>query len=300
MITDVPGVRVGHWTDEEALTGCTVILPPDGTTGSVVVPGGAPATRETDAIAPGRRVDEVNAVLLTGGSAFGLGAANGVMRYLEERGTGHWTPAGVVPIVPAAAIFDLGFGSAKVRPGPDEAYAACEAASEAETREGNVGAGMGATVGKGAGFENASKGGVGSSSGHEGELIVGALAVVNAVGDVLDDEGSVIAGARAEPLAFPPPIPGTNTTIACIVTNAVMTKEECHRAAEMATAGLARAIRPVHTMFDGDVVFLLATRAVPSYVEIVGRLAADVLADAVRRGVRAASDVAGIPAHGHR
>jgi len=299
MITDVPGVRVGHWTDEKNLTGCTVILPPEGTTGSVVVPGGAPATHETDAIAPGRRVDEVNAVLLTGGSAFGLGAANGVMRYLEERGVGHPTPAGVVPIVPTAAIFDLVVGNAAARPGPDQAYEACEAASETETREGNIGAGMGATVGKGAGFEKMSKGGVGSASRRDGDLIVGALAVVNAVGDVIDDDGTVIAGARAEPLPFPP-VPGTNTTIACIVTNAIMTKEECHRAAEMATAGLARAVRPVHTMFDGDVIFLLATRAVPSFVEIVGRLAADVLADAVRRGVRAASDVAGIPAHGHR
>lgn len=299
MITDVPGVRVGHWTDERALTGCTVIIPPAGTTGSVVVPGGAPATHETDAIAPGRRVDEVNAVLLTGGSAFGLGAANGVMRYLEERGVGLPTPAGVVPIVPAAAIFDLGFGTANVRPGPDDAYAACEAASGLESREGNIGAGMGATVGKLAGFENATKGGVGSASLSDGDLIVGALAVVNAVGDVVDEDGSVIAGARAEPIAFPP-VPGTSTTIACIVTNAVMTKEECHRAAEMATAGLARAVRPVHTMFDGDVIFLLATRAVPSFVEIVGRLAADVLADAIRRAVRAASDVAGIPARGHR
>jgi len=299
MITDVPGVRVGHWTDENALTGCTVVLPPPGTTGSVVVPGGAPATRETDAIAPGRRVDEINAILLTGGSAFGLGAANGVMRYLEEKGIGHPTPAGVVPIVPTAAIFDLALGRADVRPGPDEAYAACAAASETETREGNIGAGMGATVGKGAGFENMSKGGLGSTSRRDGELVVGAIAVVNAVGDVVDDDGSVIAGARAEPLPLLP-ILRTSTTIACVVTNAVMSKEECHRAAEMATAGLARAIRPVHTMFDGDVVFLLATRAVPSYVEIVGRLAADALADAVRRAARAASDVAGIPAHGHR
>ena len=299
MITDVLGVRVGHWTDENALTGCTVVLPPPGTTGSVVVPGGAPATRETDAIAPGRRVEEINAILLTGGSAFGLGAANGVMRFLEEKGIGHETPAGVVPIVPTAAIFDLLVGRADVRPGPDEAYAACAAASEMERREGNVGAGMGATVGKGAGLENMSKGGLGGASRRDGDVIVGALAVVNAVGDVVDDDGSVIAGARAEPLPLPP-ILGTNTTIACVVTNAVLTKEECHRAAEMATAGLARAIRPVHTMFDGDVVFLLATRAVPSFVEIVGRLAADVLADAVRRGVRAASDVAGIPARGHR
>jgi L-aminopeptidase/D-esterase-like protein len=299
MITDVPGVRVGHWTDPDALTGCTVVLPPAGTTGSVVVPGGAPATRETDAIAPGRRVDEIHGVLLTGGSAFGLGAANGVMRYLEERDVGHPTPAGVVPIVPTAAIFDLAFGSAKVRPGPEEAYAACEEASEHETREGNVGAGMGATVGKLAGFDKMSKGGVGSASARDGELIVGALAVANAVGDVIDDDGTVIAGARGEPLPYPP-IPGTNTTISCIVTNAIMNKEECHRAAEMATAGLARAIRPVHTMFDGDVVFFLATRAVPSSVEIVGRLAADVVTDAVRRAVRAASDIAGVPARGHR
>jgi len=299
MSLDVPGIRVGHWTDERALTGCTVILPPPGTTGSVVVPGGAPATRETDAIAPGRRVEEVNAVLLTGGSAYGLGAADGVMRFLEERGIGHATPAGVVPIVPAAAIFDLGFGDGAVRPGPGEAYAACEAASETENREGNVGVGMGATVGKLAGFEHMSKGGLGSASLRDGDLVVGALTVVNAVGDVIADDGTVLAGARAEPLPFPP-IPGTNTTLACIATNGTLSKEECHRAAEMATAGLARAVRPVHTMFDGDVVFMLATRAVPSFVEIVGRLAADVLADAIRRAVRAAESIPGIPALGHR
>ncbi|MGZ4127053.1 MAG: P1 family peptidase [Actinomycetota bacterium] len=299
MITAVPGVRVGHWTDERALTGCTVVLPPPGTTGSVVIPGGAPATHETDAIQPGRRVDEINAVLLTGGSAFGLGAANGVMRYLEERGIGHPTLAGVVPIVPAAAIFDLIVGDAAVRPGPDEAYAACEAASADEAREGNVGAGTGATVGKGAGVENMSKGGLGGAARRDGDLVVGVIAVANAVGDVVDEDGTVIAGARAEPTGFPP-VPGTNTTLACVATNAVLSKEECHRAAEMATAGLARAVRPVHTMFDGDVVFLLATRAIPSFVEIVGRLAADALADAIRRAVRAATGVPGIPAMGHR
>ncbi|MGZ4104965.1 MAG: P1 family peptidase [Actinomycetota bacterium] len=299
MITAVPGVRVGHWTDERALTGCTVVLPPPGTTGSVVIPGGAPATHETDAIQPGRRVDEINAVLLTGGSAFGLGAANGVMRYLEERGIGHPTLAGVVPIVPAAAIFDLIVGDAAERPGPDEAYAACEAASADEAREGNVGAGTGATVGKGAGVENMSKGGLGGAARRDGDLVVGVIAVANAVGDVVDEDGTVIAGARAEPTGFPP-VPGTNTTLACVATNAVLSKEECHRAAEMATAGLARAVRPVHTMFDGDVVFLLATRAIPSFVEIVGRLAADALADAIRRAVRAATGVPGIPAMGHR
>jgi L-aminopeptidase/D-esterase-like protein len=302
VITAVPGVRVGHWSDPQALTGCTVILPPPGTTGSVHVSGGAPATHETDAIAPGRRVQEIHAVLLTGGSAFGLGAANGVMRFLEERGIGHPTPFARVPIVPAAAIYDLLIGDPAVRPRPDDAYTACAAASETEEREGNVGAGMGATVGKGAGFENMSKGGLGMAAGAAGEIIVGALAVVNAVGDVVDSDGSVIAGARAAALEFPPP-PGTNTTLGCVVTNAALTKEECARAAQMASAGLARAISPVHTMFDGDTVFLLATRTVPAPpefgVEIVGRLAADALADAIRRGARAATDVAGVPARGH-
>jgi L-aminopeptidase/D-esterase-like protein len=298
MITAVPGIRVGHWTDERALTGCTVVLTPPGTTGSVVVPGGAPATHETDAIAPGRRVEEVNAVLLTGGSAFGLGAVSGVMKYLEERGIGHVTPAGPVPIVPAAAVFDLMVGDASIRPGPAEAYTACESASEDEAREGNVGAGMGATVGKSAGPDLMSKGGLGTASREDGDLVVGALAVANAVGDVIDEDGTVIAGARGD--AVFPPTPGTNTTLVCVATNAILSKEECHRAAEMATAGLARAIRPVHTMFDGDVVFVLATRATPSFVEIVGRLAAEVVADAVRRAARAAEDVAGIPARGHR
>jgi L-aminopeptidase/D-esterase-like protein len=220
------------------------------------------------------------------------------MRYLEERGIGHVTPAGPVPIVPAAGIFDLAVGDASIRPGPEQAYAACEDARDDDAREGNVGAGMGATVGKGAGFELMSKGGLGSASRTDGDLILGALAVANSVGDVVDDDGNVIAGARGETVF--PPIPGTNTTLVCVATNAILSKEECHRAAEMASAGLARAVRPVHTMFDGDVVFVLATRATPSSVEIVGSLAADVVADAVRRAALAAEDVAGIPARGHR
>jgi L-aminopeptidase/D-esterase-like protein len=299
VITDVGGIRIGHWTDPVALTGCTVILPPPGTTGSVAIPGMAPATRETDVIAPGRRVDEPNAILLTGGSAFGLAAADGVMRWLEERGLGHWTPWARVPIVPTAAIFDLVIGDPAVRPTAESGYAACVAASEEAPPEGNVGAGTGATCGKAAGPEWFSKGGLGSSSARDGDLVVGAIAVVNAVGDVVDEDGSIIAGARSDE-PWDPPAPGSNTTICCVATNATLTKDECHAVAVMADAGLARAIRPVHTMFDGDAVFVLATNQVASPGEVVGRLAADVLADAVRRAVRAAVSVPGAPALGHR
>jgi L-aminopeptidase/D-esterase-like protein len=295
VITDVPGVRVGHWQDLQALTGCTVILPPPMTTGSVFIPGLAPATRETDAIAPGRRVQYVNAILLTGGSAFGLGAANGVMTFLEERDIGHQTPAGVVPIVPTAAIFDLLVGDAARRPTPDDAYQACLAAAS-ETLEGNVGVGAGATVGKAAGFENMSKGGLGTASVTVGDVVVGALVVVNAVGDVVEEDGTVIAGARGAPMQMPPP--GTATTLACVATNALLDKEECLAAATIAAQGLGRAIRPVHTMFDGDVVFMLATGAVASSVTDVGRAGADVIAHAVRRAVRAATSIDGVPALG--
>jgi L-aminopeptidase/D-esterase-like protein len=299
MITRVDGVRVGHWTEPEALTGCTVILPPLGTTGSVAIPGNAPATRETDVIAPGRRVNEPNAILLTGGSAFGLAAADGVMRWLEDRGIGHETPWARVPIVPTAAIFDLALGDPMTRPGPAQGLAACEAAAAGEVAEGNVGAGTGATVGKLAGPEHMSKGGLGSASSADGDLIVGAIAVVNAVGDVTEDDGTVIAGARAE--GNRELIEGGQaTTICCVATNAILTKDECHAVAVEAAAGLARAIRPVHTMFDGDAVFVLATNRVPSSASRVGFIAAEVLVDAVRRGVRAATDAGGVPALGHR
>lgn len=298
MITAVPGVRVGHWDDVRALTGCTVILSPAGTTGSVFVAGGAPATHETDALAPGRLVHQVHAVVLTGGSAFGLATTAGVMWWLEARGIGHATPAGPVPIVPAAAIYDLSIGDASVRPGPADAEAACIAARDDDTREGSVGAGMGATVGKLAGFENQARGGLGQAARVDGDLIVAALAVCNALGDVIDDDGSIIAGARAEPLDLPPP--SAATTIACVATNARLTRDECYEVARAAAGGLARAVRPVYTMFDGDTVFALATAGVASSVDVVGALAADALAEAVRRGVRAATSVPGAPARAHR
>jgi len=305
VIVDVPGVRVGHWDDPVALTGCTVVLLPPGARGSVAILGGAPATHETDVLRPGTRVQEVHAIALTGGSAFGLSAAYGVMRWLEQQGIGWPTPFGPVPIVPAASIYDFLIGDPSVRPGPEQGEAACEAASNDERREGSVGAAMGATCGKSAGFEHMSRGGLGSASRGFGEVVVGALAVCNAVGDVIDADGTIIAGARAEPVYDPalfgrPDQNVTSTTTACVATNADLTKEELYRLAHMAGTGLARAIVPVHTMFDGDAVFAVSTRTLPSPVELVGRLAADALADAVRRGVRAATDADGVPARGTR
>ena len=295
MPAPIEGLRVGHWSDADALTGCTVVLPPPGTIGSVLVAGGAPATRETDLLRPGMLVQEVNAVVLSGGSAFGLAAADGAARWLEEQGRGLDVGVARVPIVPAAAIFDLWVGDAARRPGSPEGYAACEAATEDVTAEGNVGAGMGATVGKGAGPGAATKGGLGwSSSTHDG-LAVGALAVVNAFGDVIGADGSVLAGARAAPAPGPPWTP-PSTTLACVVTNADLTKEQARRVAVMGCAGLARAIRPVNTMFDGDVVFLLATRTHQARVDDVGARAADVVATAIRRAVVAAEGIAGVPA----
>lgn len=298
MITAVPGLRVGHWTDPVALTGCTVILPPSGTIGSVAIPGNAPATRETDVIAPGRRVHEVNAIVLTGGSAFGLGVADGVMRWLEERGVGHATPWQKVPIVPTAAIFDLNIGDRLVRPNADAGYAACDDARDDDAREGNVGAGTGATVGKTAGPDFMSKGGLGSASARVNGVTVGALAVVNAVGDVIDADGSVIAGARSGDHWMPPT--GTATTIACVATDATLDKDGCFALANAAVAGLLSSIRPVLTMFDGDTVFALATGSAPPPQDPLGPTAALVLAEAIRRAARAAESVPGAPARGQR
>jgi L-aminopeptidase/D-esterase-like protein len=297
-ITDVPGVRVGHRHDERALTGCTVVLPPSGTTGAVFVAGGAPGTREAALFADGSLHARVDAVLLTGGSAFGLAAADGVMRWCEERGLGFDTPAARVPIVPAAVLFDLGIGDARVRPTADDGYAACEAASETEAREGSVGAAMGATVGKGAGFAFQSRGGLGVASRAKGNVVVGALAACNAAGDVLDADGSLIAGARAEPSFEPHPAPAT--TLCVVATNVALDRNALARVARMAAASLARAIWPVHTMFDGDVVFALSTGAVEAHPEAIGVLAGEAVCDAVRRGVRAATSVEGAPAMGRR
>ncbi len=294
MITAVPGIRVGHFTDPVGLTGCTVVLCPPGTMGSGEVRGGAPGTRETDLLRPGTLVQEVNAVLLTGGSAFGLAAADGVVHYLEERGIGFETPAGRVPVVPAAVLFDLALGDPKARPGPEAGYSACQAAST-DVAEGNVGAGTGATVAKINGPAGALKGGLGTASIVDGALVVGALAAVNALGEVLDEEGGLLAASRIEPPAEAAS-PGSNTTLVVVATNARVSKERAHLVALAGHEGIDAAVRPAHTMWDGDTVFTLATAKVDADQRVLEDLAARCVAEAIRRGVRAARSVPGAPA----
>ena len=300
MITRVPGIRVGHATDPVGLTGCTVVLCPPGTIGSGEVRGGAPGTRETDLLRPGMLVEEVHAVLLTGGSAFGLSAADGVMRFLEERGIGFDADVAKVPIVPAAVLFDLGVGDPNVRPIPSAGYAACHSASE-DVVEGSVGAGTGATVAKIRGLSHAMKGGVGTASVEEDGLIVGALFAVNALGEIVDDDGDVLVGARGgddDADAEPPEPPVGNTTIGVVATNARLSKERAHLLAIAAHDGLAHAIRPSHTIWDGDTVFTLATGEVEASQARVEELAERVVAEAIRRGAQLAEGIPGIPGAG--
>ena len=312
-ITEVPGVKVGHFTDTRRPTGCTVIMTEEGAVGGVDVRGSAPGTRETDLLNPINLVDKVTAVLLAGGSAFGLDAATGVMRYLEERKLGYNVGVGFVPIVPAAILFDLGVGDPKIRPDATAGYKACEAASNTRPAEGNVGAGAGATVGKLFGGKRAMKSGIGSASIRIAGLTVGAIVAVNAVGDIIDPfTGKPIAGARTEDgksllgtrdaiLRGNPPaglLAGTATTIGVIATDAVLTKAQAQKVAQMAHDGLARAINPIHTMFDGDTIFALSTgkSGKTGNPTLIGVLAAEVMAIAVVRAARAARGIEGYPA----
>ena len=297
MITRVAGIRVGHVTDLAGITGCTVVLCPPGTTGSVDVKGGAPGTRETDAIRPGTSVNEIHAVLLTGGSAFGLAAASGVARWLEEREIGFDTGVARVPIVPAAALFDLAIGEASARPDETAGYAACEAAAEGDVEEGSVGAGTGATVAKQPDPAAGWKGGVGSASVEEGEVIVSALAAVNALGTVVDEDGAPIAENR-NPDAEPNRWPGANTTLAVVATNAALSKERAQLLAQAGNEGLSLAVTPAHTMWDGDTVFAIATGEVDAPQRDLEAMASRVVAEAIRRGVRAAGPLGGVPAIG--
>lgn len=277
-IVDVPGLRVGHFTLAERLTGCSVVLAPDGAVGAVDVRGAAPGTRETDLLDPANLVDKVHAVLLSGGSAFGLDAATGVVRWLEEQGIGFETGYGRVPIVPAAVLFDLPVvregDNPTARPNAEAGYAACEAATTAPPAAGNVGAGAGACVGKLFGLDRCMKGGIGNASVRVGPWVVGALVACNAVGDVIDPAtGQILAGARTADgqnlldtqRAFLQgergnrPLPGTNTTIGVVATNAMLTKAQAKRLAMSAHDGLARSIRPAHTTLDGDTLFALST-----------------------------------------
>lgn len=309
-ITDVPGIRVGHAEDTDALTGCTVVIAEDAAVCGVDVRGSAPGTRETDLLDPVNLVSHVHAICLSGGSAYGLDAASGVMAYLEEQGIGLDVGFGVVPIVPAAVLFDLSIGNPKVRPTRDMGYAAACLASKEPVAQGNVGAGAGATVGKLNGFSQAMKSGIGSASRVlPNGLVIGALVAVNAVGHVKDpDSGEILAGPRDEEggivdslelmqqHAFSLIPPGTNTTIGVVASNAVLTKAEAKKIAQMAHNGLARTIWPIHTMYDGDTLFAMGTGQVKASIDLIGTLSAEVLAEAVVRAVRTAKPAGGLPA----
>lgn len=304
----LPGIAIGHWHDAAGVTGCTVLLPLGGAMrASCWVGGGAPGTRETDLLAPTATVRQINALLLTGGSAFGLEAAGGVMAYLRERGIGFEAGVARVPIVPAAVIFDLGIGSATAYPDAAAGRAACEAALAEETREGTVGAGYGACVGSLLGPTARTKGGLGLASAILDDGVrVGALAVVNAFGDVLDDDGTIMAGTRAPRGGFAgsaslllqgtTPRPLTNTTLVAVATDARLDKTALHRLARLSHDGVARAINPAHTDFDGDIVFALSSGDKEGNPVALGALAVDLVATAIRRAVRAATSTGGVPA----
>jgi L-aminopeptidase/D-esterase-like protein len=294
-ITDVDGIRVGHWTDREGVTGCTVVLCPPGTAGSVDVKGGAPGTRETDALRPGTVTPEVHAVVLTGGSAYGLAAADGAMRWLEERGVGFDTGVARVPIVPAAVLFDLGVGDASARPDAGTGRAACEAATGGPAAEGSVGAGTGATVAKDPDPAAGWKGGTGTASARDGDVVLGALAAVNALGAIVDAAGEPIAANR-NPEGEDVRWPGTNTTLVVVATNARLNKERAMLLAQAGSEGIGDAVRPSHTVYDGDTVFALGTGVVDADQATLERLAGPVVAEAIRRGVRLAEPLGGVPA----
>lgn len=304
-ITDVAGIEVGHFTDPRRPTGCSVVIAREGAVAGVDVRGAAPGTRETDLLAPGNLVEQVHAIMLAGGSAWGLEAATGAVRWLEEHGVGLDVGVGRLPLVPAAVLFDLHVGDMKVRPDAAAGYAACAAATREPPAEGNVGAGAGAVVGKMFGLQHAMKGGVGTASVTVAGVTVGALIACNAVGDVVDpDTGRPLAGARAADgltlrdtrhalLRGEPPHPllaGSNTTIGVIATDARLTKVQAQRLAVAGHDGLARSINPVHTMSDGDTLFTLSTGHVPHHpgMMVLATMAAEAVARATVRAVLAA------------
>jgi L-aminopeptidase/D-esterase-like protein len=301
-ITDVRGIEVGQAQDEGALTGCTVLLCRQGAVAGVDVRGSAPGTRETDLLDPVNLIDKVHALVLTGGSAFGLDAASGVMRYLEERNIGYSMGTVKVPIVPAAVLYDLGLGRADVRPDAAMGYRAAALASSDAPAEGNVGAGTGASIGKIRGMEYAMKAGIGTTSMNINGLIIGAIVAVNAIGDVVDPgSGLKIAGLRSGTTlewlksGQVQPTAQSNTVIGVVATNAKLTKTQATKVAQMAQDGLAQAIRPAHTMFDGDTIFALATDEVDADVSMVGAFAAEVVAQAIVRSAKMAESAGGLP-----
>lgn len=313
MIPSLAGLKVGHATDQAHHTGCTVFLCPPGTVGGVDVRGPAPGSRETALLAPDKSVTTINAVLLTGGSAFGLAAADGVVTYLAERGIGHPTFVRPVPIVAAAVVFDLFLGGGSVLPNAAMGYAACLAAGAEPPAQGNVGAGAGVTVGKWNGFPTMMKGGFGLAGVSIGDLVVSAAAVVNSIGDVVNGDGSILAGARSaggrwlaadNPFRpFPHPVPGPkasgagmNTTLVVVMTNATMNKVETNKLAGRAHDGMAIAVRPAHTSRDGDTAFGLATGEVEGFsFDLIANAAVEMTAEAIRNAVRHATAVGNYP-----
>jgi L-aminopeptidase/D-esterase-like protein len=321
-ITSVPGIKLGHAHDEKALTGCTVVLCEKGAVAGVDQRGGAPGTRETDLLRPMHLVEKVHALLLTGGSAYGLDAATGVMRYLEEKDIGYDVQVAKVPIVPAAVLFDLALGSAEIRPDASMGYEACCNASTDPPEEGNAGAGMGASVGKIFGMAGAVKSGIGTAAVDlGGGVYVGAVVAVNAFGDVLDtNTGKIIAGARpakigpvtmggdgifADTLSTMKSTAGkvtlkiamkANTVIGVVATNAKLTKEEANKVAQMSQDGLARTVRPAHTMLDGDTIFACSTGSKNIDVNIIGSYAAEMVACSIIRAVQQAQSLGDLPA----
>ena len=318
-ITDVPVIEVGHYTNRSSATGCTVVMSRRGAVAAADVRGGAPGTRETDLLQPGNLVDRVHAVLLSGGSSFGLEASAGVMKYLEEQGIGCKIGPSLVPIVPAAILYDLGLVTDQVRPGAAEGYSACLACSDSEVEEGSAGAGTGATVGKALGMNHAVKGGVGTASLDLGAgVFLGAIVAVNAYGGIVDHHtSSLVAGPRTEDgrgfhdsvdllladRTSAPASPGTNTSIGVVATNAPLTKDDAHYLARVSHDGLALTIRPCHTIYDGDTVFALGTesdqmsrrRMKPYELARLGAAAVEVVARSVLRAIRSADCLGGAP-----
>jgi len=306
--TDIPGIKVGHEQNLEAATGCTVIICKEGAYAGVDVRGGAPGTRETDLLNPVNLVEQVHAVMLAGGSAFGLDAASGAMKYLEENGIGFDVGVTKVPIVASAVLFDLTCGDYKVRPDRDMGYSACLKATDRECPEGSIGAGTGATVGKIRGMDYAMKGGLGSYCLKAGDLMVGAIVAVNCLGDIVDSvDGRILAGTLADDKKSfanteevmikqyddKKNLFSGNTTIGVVATNAKLNKTQANKVASMAHNGYGRAIRPAHSMFDGDTIFALATSKVEADINVVGVMAARAMEQAVTRAVKTASALHG-------
>lgn len=303
-ITDVPGIKVGHSQSMVGMTGCTVVICEEGATGGVDVRGSAPGTRETDLLKSNKMVDKIHAVVLSGGSAFGLEASSGVMRFLEENRIGFDVGVTKVPIVTSAVIFDLNIGDHTIRPDFWMGYEAAKNANEKENKQGNIGCGTGATVGKILGPYNAMKSGLGSASIKVGDLIVSAIVAVNSFGDIYDYKtNKQIAGVydyRNEKLldtvdimkemGTTPGFPMQNTTIGVIATNGILNKSECNKVAEMAHNGFARSINPVHTMMDGDTIFTMATNKIKSDINLIGTLAAEVMSMAITNGVKSSEE----------